>query len=42
MNAAGDKTTPGMEIDDLDKHIEGLLKCIPLPESTVKVLCEKA
>lgn len=27
---------------DLDKQIEQLMKCQPLPEEAVKVLCEKA
>ena len=41
MQTAGDKTT-SMNIGDLDQHIDCLLKCVPLPESTVKILCDKA
>ena len=29
------------EISNLDKHIEVLLGCKPLPESQIKILCDK-
>ena len=29
------------EISNLDKHIDVLLGCKPLPESQIKILCDK-
>ena len=31
----------GQEIQNLDRQIETLMKCKPLPENEVKILCEK-